>query len=196
MTRTGRRRGPSTTRAEILEAARGLFAAHGYEATTTRMIADAASVDQALVVRTFGGKEALFRASVEWPFDPAVAVPAVVAGPRRRIGYRLADLVLATWEDPAGRAPILAIVRSATVHEDARRLLTEFVTTQILVPVATAIDTREPALRADLLASHFIGLGLGRYVFCFEPLASIERERVVDITGAIVQRLLTADLGG
>jgi AcrR family transcriptional regulator len=179
----------------VLRAAKELFATYGFEATTTRMIADAARVDQALVVRMFGGKEALFRASVEWPFDPAEVVPQLVTGPRRQTGRRVAERVISTWEDPVARRPILALLRSATGHEDARRLLTDFVTTQVLIPVVVAFGADEPALRADLIASHLVGIGLGRYVLAFEPLASADRERIVETTGAIVQRLLTIDLG-
>ena len=193
--RSGRRPGPSTTRADILAAARELFARHGFEATTTRMVAEAAGVDQALVVRAFGGKEGLFRAALEWPFDPSKEIPTIVDGPRDHAGYRFAELYVATWEDADRRAPILAILRSATSHEPARRLLTTFVTSQILVPLATAVGADEPELRADLVAAHLLGLGLARYVFEFEPLASVERVRLVEIVGSIVQGLLTNDLG-
>jgi AcrR family transcriptional regulator len=194
MARRGRRPGPSTTREEILHAARDLFARHGYDRTTTRLVAEAAKVDPALVARAFGNKDGLFRAAVEWPFDPSERLPAVVNGSRSRTGHRLAQLVVETWEDPAQRAPILALLRSATDHEDARTLLSTFVTRQILVPVAVAIGADEPELRAEYVAAHIIGLGLARYVFRFEPLASDSRERVINVTGAIVQRLLTGNL--
>ena len=43
--RTGRRPGESSTRAEILDAARRMFAEHGYEGATMRGIAAEAGVD-------------------------------------------------------------------------------------------------------------------------------------------------------
>ena len=48
--RTGRRPGPSSTRDEILRAARRRFAEGGYERATFRSIAADAGVDPALVV--------------------------------------------------------------------------------------------------------------------------------------------------
>ena len=54
--------------------------------------------------------------------------------------------------------------------------------------------TSSPELRADFIPSHLIGTGLGRYVLMFEPLASIDRADVVEVTGAILQRLLTGAL--
>jgi len=55
--RPGRRPGPSSTRPEILAAARTLFAARGYHATTVRDIAAEAGVNAALVHHYFGIKE-------------------------------------------------------------------------------------------------------------------------------------------
>ena len=50
MTPAGRRRGPTTSDAEILSAARGLFGRLGYRATTIRAVAEAAGVNQSLTV--------------------------------------------------------------------------------------------------------------------------------------------------
>jgi TetR/AcrR family transcriptional regulator len=50
----------SERRAQILEAARGLFGAQGYHGTTTDQIASAAGISQPYVVRMFGSKQALF----------------------------------------------------------------------------------------------------------------------------------------
>lgn len=44
----------------IVEAARPLFAAHGFEGTTTRQIAQAAGVSEALLFKYFPNKEALY----------------------------------------------------------------------------------------------------------------------------------------
>jgi AcrR family transcriptional regulator len=48
------------TRAGILEAARAMFAEHGYEGTTVRAIAERASIDPSMIIRYFGGKDGLF----------------------------------------------------------------------------------------------------------------------------------------
>jgi AcrR family transcriptional regulator len=53
-------------RAQLLDVARGLFAEHGYR-TTTAEVARAAGVSDALVVKHFGTKENLFRATVVEP---------------------------------------------------------------------------------------------------------------------------------
>ncbi len=48
----------------LLEAALELFATHGYEATTTKAIAERAGVTEAMVFRHFASKRDLFRATV------------------------------------------------------------------------------------------------------------------------------------
>lgn len=53
------------SRARILSAALALFATHGYERTTVKMIAEAAGVAQGLMYSHFSGKEGLLRAIFE-----------------------------------------------------------------------------------------------------------------------------------
>lgn len=53
------------SRARILQSALALFAKHGYEQTSVRMIAQAAGVSQGLMYNYFAGKEALLRALFE-----------------------------------------------------------------------------------------------------------------------------------
>ena len=189
----GRRPGPSTTRAEILDAARSLFGTHGFDRTTLRMIAAEAGVDPALVARSFGDKRGLFMAAVQWPWDPAVVVPAVAAGPKRRAGHCVAELVIETWEDPVQRAPILALLAS-TAGSDARTLLGEFITTQVQVPLVRAWGFDQPELRGALIGAHNIGLCMSRYVLGVEPLASLAASVLIDISGHVTQRLLTMRL--
>src|ERR1700716_932929 len=78
MARTGRRPGATTTRDAILRAARLRFAEAGYEQTSIRAVAADAGVNPTLVMHFFGSKEELFRAAVEWPFEPAMLESALL----------------------------------------------------------------------------------------------------------------------
>ncbi len=49
------------TRSKIIDAALELFATNGYTTTTTKLIADAAGVNEVTIFRHFGNKEALFQ---------------------------------------------------------------------------------------------------------------------------------------
>ncbi|QSR84524.1 TetR/AcrR family transcriptional regulator [Methylacidimicrobium sp. B4] len=55
----------SGSRDKIIAAATSLFAAHGFKGTTTRMIADLAQVNEALIYRHFPSKEGLYAAIIE-----------------------------------------------------------------------------------------------------------------------------------
>jgi AcrR family transcriptional regulator len=52
-------------RQEILAAAAGVFAQHGFRGSTTRRIADAAGVNEVTLFRYFGSKDVLLRAAIE-----------------------------------------------------------------------------------------------------------------------------------
>ena len=63
-------RGPTVTKARILDAAETLFMEHGFEATSLRAITAAAAVNLAAVNYHFGSKEELFQAVLTRRLDP------------------------------------------------------------------------------------------------------------------------------
>jgi AcrR family transcriptional regulator len=194
MARTGRRRGGGDTREAIRKAARRQFAQHGYEGTTIRAIASEAGVDPALVMHFFGPKERLFLAGVEWPFDPDEAVPMLLAGKRSEVGERLVRLFVTTWDDEAGRNPIVALLQTALSQESAQRLFRDFLTKRFFGPLTEGLRLDHPQLRGNLAASQLVGLGIIRYIVRFEPLVSMNSEAVIALIAPAVQRHLTGRL--
>jgi AcrR family transcriptional regulator len=195
--RTGRRPGNPDTRESILTAARETFAERGFDAASIRGIATSAGVDPALVHHYFGTKEQLFKACMNFPVDPAVVIPQVLAGGPEQIGERLVRFFLRVWDSPAGAAGV-ALMRSAVNNDWTARLMREFVTTQMIrhvLPKLTTLDPAEAPLRASLVASQVAGLAMIRYVLKLEPLASAPPEVVVAAVGPNIQRYVTGDLG-
>jgi AcrR family transcriptional regulator len=193
--RSGRRRGSPDTRDSILEAARRLFADKGFDATTVRAIAADAGVDPAMIHHFFGTKEELFRATLQFPIDPATEIPHIVAGGPGEVGLRLVAIFVKIWDSPTG-AVGASLIRSAMSNEWTARLMREFLTTQILrrVVVAIELDPVEAPLRMSLVASQLAGLAMMRYIIKLEPLASLPSEQVVALIGPNVQRYLTGSL--
>jgi AcrR family transcriptional regulator len=189
--RSGRRPGDARTREAIAAAARRRFGALGYDATTIRAVAEEAGVDPALVLYFFGSKDRLFAASIDWPFDPAAEIPAVIGDRRSGVGERLVALMLQTWDAEEGRNPIVALLRAAMSQETAAAQLREFLESQLLRPITAALRSDQPDLRAALVASELVGLGIARHVLALEPLASLDREAVVALVGPRIQRSLT-----
>jgi len=194
--RTGRRPGASGAREAILAAAREAFAAAGYDGASIRSIAVAAEVDPALVHHYFGTKEKLFLATVDAPVDPGDFVPAALAGDDAHLGERVVRMFLSVWDDPRTGPPLLALVRSGLQHDWSARMLREFVTARILRRVIARVDAdpAEAPLRAALVASQMIGLGLVRHLLKVEPLAGADVETVVRLVAPTVQRYLTGPL--
>src|SRR6266487_2690482 len=106
--RTGRRPGPSTTREEILAAARESFAKRGYDATSLRRVAADAGVDPALVRRFFGSKEGLLVAALTVTFRPDKDVAEVVSGDLDTLGDQIIRYTLNLWEQAPIREMLVA----------------------------------------------------------------------------------------
>ncbi len=82
-----------TRRAQIVEVARRLFARAGYRATTTRELARAAGVSDALMYRYFDGKDDILRAVVDQGIAGFAAMgPPAAEAHRIPLAERLADL--------------------------------------------------------------------------------------------------------
>jgi AcrR family transcriptional regulator len=191
----GRRRGASTSRKDILDAARHLFAERGFEATGVRDIAAMAGVDPAMINHHFGNKEKLFLAILESPVDPRVHIETVLLGPNESMAERLLTTMLTVWDSPVGVAGV-AVMRTGLHSEWGASLLREFLVNRALAPIVAALNlpAEEARWRTSLLASQMAGLIITRYVLKLEPLASMPRDRVVAAVAPNLQRYLTGPL--
>ncbi|MFF4457798.1 TetR family transcriptional regulator [Streptomyces goshikiensis] len=198
------RRGPGRPRADEAEegpgaqeririAARAEFAARGYDKTSVRGIAKAAGVDPALVHHYFGSKDELFAAAIELSIEPALFVPAILGVGPDGVGERLARYFLGIWENPVSRAPLLAVMRSALTHEAAAKVLRGLILRRVLERVAADLNVPDPTFRAELAASHMIGIAMLRYVVQVEPMASADPEAIVALVAPTLQRYLTEE---
>ncbi|MGH3455831.1 MAG: TetR family transcriptional regulator [Nocardioidaceae bacterium] len=186
----GRRPGSPDTRGEIVEAARVEFAAQGFDRTSMRAVARAASVDPALVHHYFESKEDLLFAAMDMPFDPRVLLGSVVEGPRDQLGERLVGAVLQLWDDPQRQRRLLTVVRTAIASEAASHLLRDGFLRIILDQIAAIPGIDDPRRRGNLVASQIVGLLITRYVVGLEPLASMPADEVVARVGPTIHRYL------
>lgn len=194
MARTGRRPGRSCTREAILAAARSSFAARGYDATTIRGVAGEAGVDPALVGHFFGAKDGLFAAAMDMPRPPAEALAEALEGEDAELGRRIVATFLSVWDGAQG-SPLMALLRSATGSEGATSMLREFAEREVVGRIAQRIGGPQARLRASLVASHMLGLGLARHVIGIEPAASSTPAALVDAIGPRIQSYLYPEAG-
>jgi AcrR family transcriptional regulator len=86
----------AASRQRILDRALALFAEHGFERTSVRMIADAAGISQGLLYNYFDGKQALLHAIFEESVrDVRASFALADAAPR---GKRLEQLIRGSFE--------------------------------------------------------------------------------------------------
>lgn len=189
MAQAGRRPGQTETREEILEAARRRFAEQGYDGATVRAIAADAGVNAALLHHFFGTKQRLFAASMNLPVDPGELVPRILEGPEEEIGERLVRAFLGLWQAPDGRAPFLAMIRSATTNEQVATMMRQFLERAVLARVAEARGV--PKVRVAGIAAQMIGFALLRYVIGLPPLVNASEEEIVAMLAPVAQYYLT-----
>lgn len=192
--RTGRRPGDTGTRQDILVAARRIFAERGYAGATMRAIAHEAKVDAALVHHFFGSKDGIFHAAIQATVDPAQLLPPVIGPGIDGLGSRLARMFLWLWSAPATRDSMLALMRSAVAHQEAARLLREFMLDNVLSPIAQAIGKPDADIRMIMVSSHLVGLAMLRFVIEVEPIASVDEDELVRVLGPVLQHYLQDNL--
>ncbi|UGY92187.1 TetR/AcrR family transcriptional regulator [Streptomyces gobiensis] len=191
--RTGAAEGPDT-KSRILVSARTEFAERGYDKTSIRAIARGAEVDPALVHHYFGTKEQVFAAAIEAAIAPArrglEALPQVGAD---ELGAQITRFIFGIWENPATRAPMLAVVRSAVNNETAARIFRTMVTRLLLTRLVGELSAPDRELRVELAVAQLVGTAMLRYVIKVEPLASEDREVLIARLAPVVQHHLTGD---
>jgi len=176
-----------------LGAARAEFSAQGYQGARVRSIATAAGVDAAMVNHWFGGKEGLFVAAMDLPINPEAVIARILDGARDELGERIVRTFLSVWDVNGGGA-FAALLRSVASHEQAARMMREFVTEMVFGRLADVVGPDRPQLRATLCGSQMVGLGMARYVIKLEPLASTDAATLAATIGPNLQRYLTEPL--
>lgn len=149
----------ATTR-RILDAASCLFAEHGYDQVTVRMIAAEAEANVALINRYFGSKARLFAEVLVG----ASALESVIEGdleglPRRLAAHMASRLTAADCDDPLVRA-----VDRAGGSPQIRAVLRERVQAALIGPLGERLPGPMARERAALATSVILGVGSLRRV--------------------------------
>jgi len=194
--RTGRRPGNPDTRQAILDAARAIFAASGFDGASIRRIAAAAGVDPALVHHYFGTKDELFLATIDMPIDLPTILAGIGAAGIDGIGIRLATTILTVWESPTG-AGLAAWLRTALADEDRARMIRQFMVGKVAGPFAASLGIPEPerTRRIGLVMTQVLGVIVARYLLFLDPVVALTRGQLIASVGETIQRYLTEPLG-
>lgn len=180
--------------ARILTVARASFAEHGWAGTTVRAIARTADVDPALVYHYFGSKEQLLDACTTPPAAWLDRISATWAGPHDTLGASLVIGTLDNWENPEFGPTVRAILLIAAHESNTLNKLRALVANSLMGPATIGSTEKERTVRSGLIASQLLGLGLMRYIWQVEPIASMTKEQIVAAVGPTIQRYIDDDL--
>lgn len=174
----------------VLDSARVAFRTKGYMRTTVRGVAAAAGVAPEVVSRYWGSKEKLFAAAMKLPFDPATAVPDLVAPGLDGMGERLVRFTLDTLGDEESRQDLIALFKAGASTGKAAASLQAFFEQSVIDRLARTIGVPDARLRVALIASYLIGIAVSRFVTRMEPLASMSEDDLVRIVSPTIQNWL------
>lgn len=195
---------PQDAAGAVLQAARLVFASRGYASTTLKSVAAAAEVAPGVVTSLYRNKERLFVAAMRLPFDPAQAVPELIAPGLDGMGERVVRMVVSLAGDeqvrrdlsrlamsgPAARAAASVRPDSPDATTEQLRVVAEYLQSVVVDPVCRAIGIPDARLRGSVVTSYLVGMVTTRYLLRVEPLASATDDQVVAIVGPAIQALL------
>lgn len=185
--RTDRRR---ATEARILDSARGLFAAKGFDRTTIRAVAASAGVDPALVMQYFGSKRGLFTQAVQAPSS----APRTSEGGEAGDGEALLDHLLVTLGLKLGGLPdgTLAMLRSMLTDPAAADHARGALDRQIAYigdALSTDGDAGDAELRAALIVTTMVGVTIGHQLLSLTTLRDAPADRVTALLRPALEAL-------
>jgi AcrR family transcriptional regulator len=169
-----RRRDAAATRIRLLDAARELFLAHGYNAIGLREVAAKAGVDVTLVRRYFGSKQRLFIEAT----DVSDSVEDVRDAPDNAVGRTMIGRVLVARHDVD--APLFALLRSSGDPSVVARLNAQL-DNGLTRNLAKRITAENPRIRADMVAALLLGIGVQRVLLKKKPMASPRDDDIVAV---------------
>jgi AcrR family transcriptional regulator len=200
----GRRLGNVDTRGEIVEAARRVFAAKGYNGASLRAVAREAEVDPALVHHYFDGKASLFVAAMALPFDPRsvqehehLATSASTSSSDVTAGTMVITGFLTMWDSAEGTGSSFAscvagMAASASVADAMREFVAERVWDNI--PVNEGENEDLARQRQALVSSQLMGLAFTRYMLRVPPVSTATPAEIAGWAGPTLDRYMVGPI--
>ncbi|MEU8223579.1 TetR family transcriptional regulator [Kribbella sp. NPDC048915] len=171
-------------RTAILRAARKAFARQPYDAVTLRGVAADAGVSAALIVKYFGGKEALF----ERVADFTEAAQLLLAAPNERLGEHAVRTLIA-YRRENDQDLLLRVVFAAGKGED-RALIREHFRDQVTRAFAARLTGSDAEVRAGLITAHLLGLGAVLAIDKTGPVAAADPADIARSYAPAIQQLI------
>jgi AcrR family transcriptional regulator len=182
-----RRRDAAATRHDLLEAARVLFGANGYDNTTLRDIGERAGVDASLIARYFGNKAALYLAAVS-------AEQTDIAAPT--LAETIENLVVSLIEraDARGVGPVSQALLQPGIDAEIRVAAESRIRRRLVQPLMQRMDLsadRQPELRVEIAIAALLGLTAIRSHAALSGIAAASPDELSALAADFALRFLT-----
>lgn len=182
--------GTDEVRDAVLDAARAAFHARGYVRTSMKGVAAAAGVAPEVVNRYWNSKESLFAAAMQLPFDPASAMPQLVAPGLDGMGERLTRATLDLLADEQSRNDFIALFQAGASATKAARGMQDFIERSMVDRLVRTLGVPDARLRVNLIMSYLMGIATTRYIVRLEPVASMPEDDLVRLVAPTIQNWL------
>jgi len=184
------RMGTDDVRDAVLDAARAAFHARGYVRTSMKGVAAAAGVAPEVVNRYWNSKESLFAAAMQLPFDPASAMPQLVAPGLDGMGERLTRATLDMLADEQTRNDFIALFQAGASATKAARGMQDFIERSMVDRLVRVLGVPDARLRVNLIMAYLMGIATTRYIVRLEPVASMPEDDLVRLVAPTIQNWL------
>ncbi|HRY09647.1 MAG: TetR family transcriptional regulator [Actinobacteria bacterium] len=182
--------GTDDVRDAVLDAARAAFHARGYVRTSMKGVAAAAGVAPEVVNRYWNSKESLFAAAMQLPFDPASAMPQLVAPGLDGMGERLTRATLDMLADEQTRNDFIALFQAGASATKAARGMQDFIERSMVDRLVRVLGVPDARLRVNLIMAYLMGIATTRYIVRLEPVASMPEDDLVRLVAPTIQNWL------
>ena len=197
MSAVGRRPGAADTKGEIVEAAKRVFAAKGYDGASLRAVAREARVDPALVHHYFDGKADLFVAAMSLPFDPRAVREHSAASRPPTPGAGIITGFLSMWDRAEGTGSSFAACMSAmATSPNVADAIREFLADRIWSDKPANEGERESLTkrRRALVSSQLMGLAFTRYILRVPPVSTATPAQIARWAGPTLDRYISGSV--
>jgi len=137
----------------------------------------------------FGSKQGLFAEVMHLALTPSTVVGRVLAGPAaspEKLAERLIRTLLAVWENPAAREPLMSMLEHSIGDEAIKATVAEFLGKELSGQITEYIGGPDASVRAAGVISVLSGIIFARYVMRIAPIADITPQQLLHATVPMV----------
>ncbi|GAB3109544.1 hypothetical protein GCM10027217_36250 [Pseudomaricurvus hydrocarbonicus] len=143
-----------------------------------------------MVMQFFRSKDELFASVMDIPESALKKLGTVFEEADERLGERVVRTFLQAWDGaPEESEPLMAMLRNAMVHAQARDQLRAYIESRLMAGDSTSLGP-DARLRAGVALSMLVGLVTGRQIIGVPMLTAVDQETLVAMAAPAIQNIL------